>query len=50
MPSNHYIRAMPTSDTIEKGLETLIMRHRTGTDGSASGAAGFAASTWEVMG
>ena len=26
------------TDTTEKGLETLIMRHLTGTDGLASGA------------
>jgi type I restriction enzyme R subunit len=31
------------TDTSEKGLETLIMRHMTGTDGLAAGAAGFAA-------
>jgi type I restriction enzyme R subunit len=31
------------TDTSEKGLETLIMRYMTGTDGLASGAAGFAA-------
>lgn len=29
---------MSTSDTSEKGLETLIMRHLTGVDGLASGA------------
>jgi len=29
------------ADTTEKGLETLIMRHLTGTDGLASGAAGM---------
>jgi len=29
------------TDTTEKGLETLIMRHMTGTDGLASGAAGI---------
>jgi len=33
------------SDTSEKGLETLIMRHMTGTDGLASGAAGVVAET-----
>ena len=31
------------TDTTEKGLETLIMRHMTGTDGLASGAAGVVA-------
>jgi type I restriction enzyme R subunit len=34
---------MSTTDTTEKGLETLIMRHLTGVDGLASGASGFAA-------
>jgi type I restriction enzyme R subunit len=34
---------MSKTDTSEKGLETLIMRHMTGTDGLAVGAAGFAA-------
>jgi type I restriction enzyme R subunit len=34
---------MSKTDTSEKGLETLIMRHMTGTDGLAAGAAGFAA-------
>jgi type I restriction enzyme R subunit len=29
------------ADTTEKGLETLIMRHLTGTDGLASGSAGM---------
>ena len=31
------------TDTSEKGLESLIMRHMTGTEGLASGAAGVAA-------
>lgn len=31
------------ADTTEKGLETLIMRHMTGTDGLTSGAAGVVA-------
>ena len=31
------------TDTSEKGLESLIMRHMTGTDGLASGMAGFVA-------
>jgi type I restriction enzyme R subunit len=31
---------MSKTDTTEKGLETLIMRHMTGTDGLASGSAG----------
>ena len=30
---------MSQTDTTEKGLESLIMRHMTGTDGLASGAA-----------
>ena len=34
---------MSKTDTTEKGLETLIMRHMTGTDGLASGAAGIVA-------
>ena len=33
------------TDKAEKGPETLIMRHLTGTDGLASGAAGVVAST-----
>jgi len=33
------------TDTTEKELETLIMRHMTGTDGFASGASGFVADT-----
>lgn len=32
-----------STDTTEKGLETLIMRHMTGTDGLASGSAGVMA-------
>ena len=31
---------MSRTDATEKGLETLIMRHMTGTDGLASGSAG----------
>ena len=31
------------TDTTEKGLETLIMRHMTGTDGLAAGAVGVVA-------
>ena len=31
------------TDTTEKGLETLIMRHMAGTDGLPSGAAGVVA-------
>ena len=31
------------TDTSERGLESLIMRHLTGTDGLASGAAGVVA-------
>ena len=38
------------TDTTEKGLESLIMRHMTGSDGLASSAAGFVASTWEALG
>ena len=34
---------MSTTDTTEKGLETLIMRHMTGVDGLASGASGILA-------
>jgi hypothetical protein len=30
---------MSKTDTTEKGFETLIMRHMTGTDGLASGTA-----------
>ena len=33
------------TDTSEKGLETLIMRHMTGVDGLSSGAAGIVAKT-----
>jgi hypothetical protein len=32
-----------TTDTTERGLETLIMRRLTGVDGLASGASGFVA-------
>ena len=31
------------ADSTEKGLETLIMRHASGTDGLASGGAGVVA-------
>ena len=34
---------MSQTDTTEKGLETLIMRHMTGTDGLADGAVGIVA-------
>jgi type I restriction enzyme, R subunit len=33
------------TDTSEKGLETLIMRHMTGVDGLSSGASGIVAET-----
>ena len=33
------------TDTSEKGLETLIMRHMTGTDGLATGSVGVVAET-----
>jgi type I restriction enzyme, R subunit len=36
---------MPTSDTSEKGLETLIMLHLTGVDGLAPVAEGIIAET-----
>ena len=38
------------TDTTEKGLESLIMRHMTGTDGLASGAAGAVAEAATVKG
>lgn len=38
---------MSKTDTTEKGLETLIMRHMTETDGLASSAAGVEVSIWE---
>ena len=38
------------ADTTEKGLETLIMRHMTGTNGLASGAAGVVAEVAPVKG
>jgi type I restriction enzyme R subunit len=38
------------TDTTEKGLESLIMRHMTGTDGLASGAAGVVAETAPAKG
>jgi type I restriction enzyme R subunit len=38
------------TDTSEKGLETLIMRHMTGSDGLASGAAGGVAETVAAKG
>jgi len=37
------------TDTTEKGLETLIMRHMNGTDGLSSGGAGVVASSWEAL-
>jgi len=40
---------MSTTDTSEKGLETLIMRHMTGTDGLASVADGMAAETPDAI-
>ena len=40
---------MPT-DTTENGLETLIMRHMTGTDGLASGVVGIMAETEPAKG
>lgn len=39
-----------TTDTSEKGLETLIMRHLTGSDGFASGQAGAVAEASPVQG
>jgi type I restriction enzyme, R subunit len=41
---------MSKTDTTEKGLETLIMRHLTGTDGLASGAAGVVAESAPAQG
>jgi len=38
------------TDTTEKGLESLIMRHMTGTDGLASGAAGIVAEAAPLSG
>ncbi len=38
------------TDTTEKGLETLIMRHMTGTDGLATGAVGVVAETAPTKG
>ncbi|CAN5875009.1 type I restriction endonuclease subunit R [soil metagenome] len=38
------------TDTTEKGLETLIMRHMTGTDGLAAGASGFIAEAAPITG
>jgi type I restriction enzyme R subunit len=40
---------MSTTDTSEKGLETLIMRHMTGTDGLAAVADGVAAETPDAI-
>ena len=40
---------MPMSDTSEKGLETLIMRHMTGTDGLAPLAEGLVAETPDAL-
>lgn len=36
------IKTMPT-DTTDRGLETLIMRHLTGKDGFSAGASGILA-------
>jgi hypothetical protein len=36
---------MPPTDISEKGLETLVMRHMTGTDGLAFAAEGIVAET-----
>ena len=41
---------MSKTDTTEKGLETLIMRHLTGNDGLASGAAGVVAEAAPAQG
>ncbi len=41
---------MSKTDTTEKGLETLIMRHMTGTDGLSTGAAGVVAETAPAKG
>jgi type I restriction enzyme R subunit len=38
------------ADTTEKGLETLMMRHMTGTDGLASGVAGIVAEAAPAQG
>ena len=40
---------MSTTDISEKGLETLIMRHMTGTDGLAPVAEGVAAETPDAL-
>src|ERR1017187_2043799 len=40
---------MPPTDTSEKGLETLIMRHLTGTDGLAPLAEGLVAETPDAL-
>jgi hypothetical protein len=37
------------TDTTEKGLETLIMRHMTGTDGMPFGKAGIEASNSKAL-
>jgi len=41
---------MSKTDTSEKGLESLIMRHMTGTNGLASGMAGFVAEAAPAQG
>ena len=40
---------MPTTDTSEKGLETLIMRHMTGTDGLSPVTTGLVAETPDTL-
>ena len=40
---------MSTTDTSEKGLETLIMRHMTGTDGLAPVTEGLVAETPDAL-
>ncbi len=40
---------MPATDTSEKGLETLIMRHMTGTDGRVFSADGIIAETPDAL-
>ena len=40
---------MPTSDTSEKGLETLLMLHMTGMDGLAPLAEGLVAETPDAL-
>ena len=41
---------MSTTDTTERGLETLIMRHMTGTSGLSSGVSGVVAETAPLTG